>query len=75
DEGIGIPLDDQARLFGFFHRGSNVGAIPGTGLGLAIVKKSIDLHRGTIQVQSSPGQGTCITITLPLLQSEPKVDY
>ncbi|MGB3495159.1 MAG: PAS domain S-box protein, partial [Elainellaceae cyanobacterium] len=42
DEGIGIPLDDQARLFGFFHRGSNVGAIPGTGLGLAIVKKSID---------------------------------
>lgn len=66
DEGIGIPLDDQARLFEFFHRGSNVGAIQGTGLGLAIVKKSVDLHQGTIQVESQPNQGTCITITLPL---------
>lgn len=68
DEGIGIPIDDQARLFEFFHRGSNVGAIQGTGLGLAIVKKSVDLHHGTIEVQSGSGEGTCITITLPLRQ-------
>ncbi len=74
DEGIGIPLDDQTRLFEFFHRGSNVGAIQGTGLGLAIVKKSVDLHHGTIKVESDSGKGTCITITLPLRQSFSNAD-
>lgn len=66
DQGIGIPADDLPRLFGDFHRASNVGNIPGTGLGLAIVKRAVESHGGTIAVSSQPGQGTCFTVTIPL---------
>jgi PAS domain S-box-containing protein len=66
DEGIGIPEADQAKLFDSFHRASNVGTISGTGLGLAIAKKSVDLHGGTIAVQSEVKAGTTFTVTLPL---------
>ena len=58
DRGIGIPPEDQARLFETFHRARNVGNISGTGLGLAIVRKSLDLHGGTIRFESAPGRGT-----------------
>lgn len=68
DEGIGIPPEDQKRLFESFHRASNVGQIPGTGLGLAIVKKSVDLHEGKIEVNSAVGKGSTFTVTLPLQQ-------
>lgn len=66
DSGIGIPIVDQAKLFDFFHRASNVGTISGTGLGLAIVKKSVDLHGGKIAVVSEVEVGTTFTVTLPL---------
>ncbi len=65
DQGIGIPREDQPRLFEFFHRAKNVGAIAGTGLGLAIVKKCVDSHDGHITVNSEVGVGTRFTITLP----------
>jgi hypothetical protein len=65
DEGIGIPIEDQARLFEPFHRAKNVGKIQGTGLGLAIVKRAVEAHRGTISVSSQIGQGTTFTIHIP----------
>ena len=65
DGGIGIPSHDIKRLFESFGRASNVGTIPGTGLGLAIVKRCVDLHRGTIVVDSEVGVGTTVTVTLP----------
>jgi PAS domain S-box-containing protein len=65
DEGIGVPPQDQERLFEPFHRGTNVGTISGNGLGLAIVKQSLDLHQGTITIQSALNQGTTVTVTLP----------
>jgi signal transduction histidine kinase len=65
DQGIGIPTADQARLFQSFSRGSNVETIPGTGLGLAIVKACVDLHHGTIKVNSRVGKGTIIQICMP----------
>ncbi|WP_373529994.1 ATP-binding protein [Nostoc sp.] len=67
DQGIGISIPDQQRLFKPFHRGANVAQIPGNGLGLALVKKLIDLHGGQITVVSEVGVGTKFTITLPLL--------
>ena len=66
DQGIGIPAEELPRLFGDFHRASNVGNIPGTGLGLAIVKRAVESHGGAIQVTSQPGAGTCFTVTIPL---------
>ena len=66
DQGIGIPPEDLPRLFGDFHRASNVGNIPGTGLGLSIVKRAVESHGGAITVASQPGSGTCFTVTIPL---------
>ncbi|MCA1991324.1 MAG: hybrid sensor histidine kinase/response regulator [Coleofasciculus sp. S288] len=65
DQGMGIPLNDQKRLFETFHRGSNVGQIQGTGLGLSIVKRCVDLHKGQILLESEVGVGTTVTVTLP----------
>ncbi|OLT59787.1 hybrid sensor histidine kinase/response regulator [Moorena bouillonii] len=69
DSGIGIPPEDQKRLFEAFQRSSNVGTISGTGLGLAIVKKCVNLHGGEICVESEVGVGTAFTVTLPLHSS------
>jgi PAS domain S-box-containing protein len=66
DHGIGIPPEDQPRLFETFHRARNVGNISGTGLGLAIVKKSLELHGGSIRFESAPGKGTRFEVTIPL---------
>jgi signal transduction histidine kinase len=66
DEGIGIPEADREWLFNAFHRGHNVDERPGTGLGLVIVKRCIDLHGGKINVESKVGEGTSVTIKLPL---------
>ncbi|MGB3208198.1 MAG: PAS domain S-box protein [Crinalium sp.] len=67
DSGIGIPFSDRSRLFDGFERASNVGNISGTGLGLAIVKNVVDLHRGSIQIDSKEGEGTTITVSLPIV--------
>lgn len=66
DRGVGIPYEDQGRLFTAFHRGNNVGQVSGSGLGLVIVKRCVDLHGGTIAFHSIPGQGTRFIVTLPL---------
>jgi signal transduction histidine kinase len=70
DEGIGIPDEDQDRLFEPFHRGKNIGNISGTGLGLSIVEKLVELHSGKIYCESKINQGTKFTIKFPLKQNE-----
>ncbi|MBL8166478.1 MAG: PAS domain S-box protein [Anaerolineae bacterium] len=67
DQGIGIPPEDQAKLFEPFHRAQNVGSIKGTGLGLAIVKESVETHGGTIICTSQQNVGTTFTVRLPLI--------
>jgi PAS domain S-box-containing protein len=66
DRGIGIPPEDQPRMFESFQRASNVENRPGTGLGLAIVKKAVELHGGEISLRSAVGAGTRFTVVLPL---------
>lgn len=66
DQGIGIPIEEQAHLFEPFHRAHNVGVISGTGLGLTIAKRAAELHGGTITYNSVPGEGTLFEIKLPL---------
>jgi signal transduction histidine kinase len=66
DQGIGIPEADREWLFNAFHRGHNVDDRPGTGLGLVIVKRCVDLHGGKIKVDSKLGEGTVVTVRLPI---------
>lgn len=66
DHGIGIPEKDRARLFEAFHRCSNVGETPGTGLGLVIVKRCVDLHSGSLQIDSEIGIGSTFSVKLPV---------
>ena len=66
DQGIGIPEADREWLFSPFHRGRNVHDRPGTGLGLVIVKHCVDLHGGKIKVDSKLGEGTVVTVRLPI---------
>jgi signal transduction histidine kinase len=68
DRGIGIPEEDQQKLFKAFHRGSNVTGRPGTGLGLMLVKRCAELHGGTLQLNSKVGEGTTVVVRLPLFQ-------
>jgi light-regulated signal transduction histidine kinase (bacteriophytochrome) len=72
DPGQFIPEADREWLFNAFHRGHNVDDRPGTGLGLVIVKRCVDLHGGKIEVESELGEGTLVTVSLPVLnQSDP----
>lgn len=66
DTGIGIPEEEQARVFERFYRAKNAGGatISGTGLGLAIVKHIAALYGGTIDVQSTEGVGSEFTVRL-----------
>lgn len=67
DTGVGIPVDEQDRLFTRFFRSSVATrmAIQGTGLGLVIVKRIVDEHGGRIAVDSTPGVGTTVRVTIP----------
>lgn len=69
DTGIGIPADEQNRVFDTFFRGSNSRHADGTGLGLSIVKRFIALHRGSISFDSEVGRGTEFRVRLPDSQS------
>lgn len=67
DQGIGIPEEEQKRLFEPFYRASNVGSQPGTGLGLAITQQCVELHGGAITFTSDLQTGTIFEIRLPLV--------
>lgn len=69
DTGIGIPAEDLPRIFDRFFRAKNASSQSqkGTGLGLAIVKKTVEMHKGKIEISSELGKGTRVTILIPLL--------
>ncbi|MDQ2655611.1 MAG: ATP-binding protein [Chloroflexota bacterium] len=67
DAGMGIPADDLPHIFERFHRGRNVqGRIAGTGLGLWGSHRIVERHGGTIEIASIEGNGTTVTVRLPL---------
>jgi two-component system OmpR family sensor kinase len=67
DTGVGIDPAELPRIFERFYRGSlaNEARSSGSGLGLAIVRSIVDMHRGTVEVESRRGAGTTFTVTLP----------
>jgi len=72
DSGIGIPADEQGRLFDRFFRASTATGleIQGSGLGLSVVKTIVELHGGTVEFSSDEEAGTTFLVTLPLAQPQ-----
>ena len=68
DDGIGIPHEEQPQIFSRFFRATTATrrAIPGTGLGLAISRALVEQHGGTITLASREGEGTTVTMSLPV---------
>ncbi len=75
DQGPGIPPEEQAHIWGVFHRVPGIevqsGSGIGLGLGLHISKTMIERHQGTVGVESSAGQGSTFWFTLPLADAAP----
>lgn len=66
DTGVGIPLDEQERIWERFHKvdKARTRSLGGTGLGLSIVKQITDVHGGQVGLESTPGQGSTFSFTL-----------
>jgi two-component system sensor histidine kinase MtrB len=74
DEGEGIPAEDLPHIFERFYRADvhRARTLGGTGLGLAIALENVNLHRGSIDVQSEVGHGSTFTVTLPAVDPKPE---
>ncbi len=72
DRGRGIPEDYQESAFNPFETRPQGSEHRGTGLGLTIVKSLVELHGGTVLLQSAPGVGTIVTVRLPVRQAPKK---
>lgn len=68
DTGIGIKAEHVPHIFERFYKADEVAS--GSGIGLALTKMLVELHGGTIFVQSEPGKGSTFVVSLPFLQSE-----
>ncbi len=66
DDGVGIDAEDVPRLFQRYFRARTSTGIAGTGIGLNLVKQIVELHQGSIEVQSARGCGSTFTVTLPI---------
>jgi signal transduction histidine kinase len=66
DNGVGIPEEELGRVFERFFRASTSVGIPGSGVGLSLVNDLIQAHKGKIEIKSQVGQGTIVTLRLPV---------
>jgi len=69
DQGVGIPDGQMDKLFGQFFRASTARGIAGTGIGLHLVKKLVEIHGGTIHVESIENEGSTFEVRLPVAGS------
>jgi NtrC-family two-component system sensor histidine kinase KinB len=69
DDGAGIPLEEQSKIFDKFVQIKSDKALGGSGLGLTICKEIVRAHGGTLWVDSTPGEGSTFTFTLPIGES------
>jgi len=66
DTGPGIPKEEIARVWEELYRGQGARGVPGSGLGLALVRAIVERHGGQVTLRSRPGQGTVVTMRLPV---------
>jgi signal transduction histidine kinase len=66
DTGIGVAREDQEQIFEEFRQVGRERSREGTGLGLTLAKRFVELHGGRIWLESTPGQGSTFSFTLPL---------
>ena len=71
DSGIGMDKETAARVFEQFYQGDTSRRREGSGLGLPLTRRIVELHGGSISVESTPGEGSAFTVTLP---KKPKAD-
>jgi len=75
DQGMGMSREQLAHLFERFWRADPLGAIPGTGLGMPLVKEIMAVLGGRVDVDSLPGRGTRVSLTLPLMsEAQPQAE-
>jgi signal transduction histidine kinase len=71
DTGLGIPSDEQGRIWDRLYRGDKSRSQRGLGLGLSVVKAVVEAHGGAVTVTSAASQGSEFTVTLPAAKTEP----
>ncbi|MEO1011790.1 MAG: two-component regulator propeller domain-containing protein [Bacteroidota bacterium] len=75
DDGIGIPVKSQQKIFSRFYQAANSKENnTGSGIGLSLVQALVRLHKGTIKVESEPGQGSSFTVKLPIARESYRED-
>ncbi len=67
DNGYGIHIEHAPHIFKRFYRADQSHSSPGFGLGLAMVQKIVELHQGTVDIQSTPEKGTAAILHLPAI--------
>ncbi len=72
DQGIGIPEAEREQVFERYFRGSNTSGIGGSGVGLSLVRSIVDLHKGSILLESIEGKGSRFTLRFPAAAIEPR---
>lgn len=70
DQGLGMNEEQCRRAFERFYRAEPLGDIPGTGLGLSLVQEIMQLQSGAVELVSTPGEGTTVTLWLPLMGAD-----
>jgi signal transduction histidine kinase len=70
DHGIGIPETEREQVFERYYRGSNTSGIVGSGVGLSLVRTIIELHKGSVVLNSREGEGSRFSVQLPALAAE-----
>ncbi len=74
DSGCGIPPEQLPHIFERFYRVDDTHTTEGTGIGLALTKELVELHHGTIKVESSPGSGSVFTVCVPIEEEAYQAD-
>jgi len=69
DTGLGVPPEDRTKIFERFYRGRNASTATGTGLGLAIASWIATQHGGTIELHTTPGDGSTFSLRLPMTEA------